>query len=155
MFWTMLRQTRSVTKRDKTKRPWWWNMCVGRRRPWTCGATRKRWKRSCEKPPKRWTGRLSEGTSWLRTKVGCSSSANPRWTMSYLSEIDQSVLVLLVWVCQVHVVSLFSQEGEVSRLTREVEKLKEEINSHLIKVKWAQNKLKSEADAHKVIQTCI
>lgn len=45
-----------------------------------------------------------------------------------------------------------SQEGEVSRLTREGEKLKEEINSHLIKVKWAQNKLKSEADAHKVMQ---
>uniref|UniRef100_A0A8C3APR9 Coiled-coil domain containing 186 n=1 Tax=Cyclopterus lumpus TaxID=8103 RepID=A0A8C3APR9_CYCLU len=43
-----------------------------------------------------------------------------------------------------------AKEGEVSRLTREVEKLKEEINSHLIKVKWAQNKLKSEADAHKV-----
>ncbi|KAA8581540.1 coiled-coil domain-containing protein 186 isoform X2 [Etheostoma spectabile] len=42
-----------------------------------------------------------------------------------------------------------AKEGEVSRLTREVEKLKEEINSHLIKVKWAQNKLKSEADTHK------
>ncbi|XP_059180577.1 coiled-coil domain-containing protein 186 isoform X2 [Centropristis striata] len=42
-----------------------------------------------------------------------------------------------------------AKEGEVSRFTREVEKLKEEINSHLIKVKWAQNKLKSEADAHK------
>ncbi|XP_074519005.1 coiled-coil domain-containing protein 186 isoform X2 [Halichoeres trimaculatus] len=41
------------------------------------------------------------------------------------------------------------REGEVSRLNREVEKLKEEVNSHLIKVKWAQNKLKSEADAHK------
>lgn len=44
------------------------------------------------------------------------------------------------------------QEGEVNRLSREVEKLKEEINSHLIKVKWAQNKLKSEADAHKVTE---
>ncbi|XP_028286623.1 coiled-coil domain-containing protein 186 isoform X2 [Parambassis ranga] len=42
-----------------------------------------------------------------------------------------------------------AKEGEVSRFSREVEKLKEEINSHLIKVKWAQNKLKSEADAHK------
>ncbi|XP_076007952.1 coiled-coil domain-containing protein 186 isoform X2 [Genypterus blacodes] len=42
-----------------------------------------------------------------------------------------------------------AKEGEVSRLTREQEKLKEEINSHLIKVRWAQNKLKSEADAHK------
>ncbi|KAI3365251.1 hypothetical protein L3Q82_010338, partial [Scortum barcoo] len=42
-----------------------------------------------------------------------------------------------------------AKEGEVGRLTREVEKLKEEISSHLIKVKWAQNKLKTEADAHK------
>uniref|UniRef100_A0A673AKG8 Uncharacterized protein n=1 Tax=Sphaeramia orbicularis TaxID=375764 RepID=A0A673AKG8_9TELE len=42
-----------------------------------------------------------------------------------------------------------AKEGEVNRFSREVEKLKEEINSHLIKVKWAQNKLKSEADAHK------
>nr|XP_046232527.1 coiled-coil domain-containing protein 186 isoform X2 [Scatophagus argus] len=42
-----------------------------------------------------------------------------------------------------------AKESEVSRLTREVEKLKEEINSHLIKVKWAQNKLKTEAETHK------
>nr|XP_061822697.1 coiled-coil domain-containing protein 186-like isoform X1 [Nerophis lumbriciformis]XP_061822698.1 coiled-coil domain-containing protein 186-like isoform X1 [Nerophis lumbriciformis] len=42
-----------------------------------------------------------------------------------------------------------AKEGEVTRLNREVEKLKEENNSHLIKVRWAQNKLKSEADAHK------
>ncbi|KAK2820417.1 hypothetical protein Q5P01_023376 [Channa striata] len=42
-----------------------------------------------------------------------------------------------------------AKEGEVGRFSREVEKLKEEINSHLIKVKWAQNKLKSEAEAHK------
>lgn len=38
----------------------------------------------------------------------------------------------------------------MNRLSREVEKLKDEINSHVIKVKWAQNKLKSETDAHKV-----
>ncbi|XP_026171275.1 coiled-coil domain-containing protein 186 isoform X2 [Mastacembelus armatus] len=42
-----------------------------------------------------------------------------------------------------------AKEGEVGRLSREVEKLKEEINSHLIKVRWAQNKLKSETDTHK------
>lgn len=48
-----------------------------------------------------------------------------------------------------------SQEGEVSRLTREAEKLKEEISSHLIKVKWAQNKLKSETDAHKVMHPTV
>uniref|UniRef100_A0A8C2A6I8 Si:ch211-225b10.4 n=1 Tax=Cyprinus carpio TaxID=7962 RepID=A0A8C2A6I8_CYPCA len=42
-----------------------------------------------------------------------------------------------------------AKENEVTRLSRELEKVKEEINSHVIKVKWAQNKLKSETDAHK------
>lgn len=42
-----------------------------------------------------------------------------------------------------------AKENEVARLSRELEKVKEEINSHVIKVKWAQNKLKSETDAHK------
>ncbi|NWH60233.1 CC186 protein, partial [Geococcyx californianus] len=42
-----------------------------------------------------------------------------------------------------------SKDGEATRLNREIEKLKEEINSHVIKVKWAQNKLKTELDSHK------
>ena len=42
------------------------------------------------------------------------------------------------------------QEGEATRLVREIDKLKEDINSHIIKVKWAQNKLKAEMDSHKV-----
>lgn len=42
-----------------------------------------------------------------------------------------------------------AKENEVTRLSRELEKVKEEINSHVIKVKWAQNKLKSETDTHK------
>ncbi|KFZ58009.1 Uncharacterized protein C10orf118 [Antrostomus carolinensis] len=42
-----------------------------------------------------------------------------------------------------------SKDGEATRLNREIEKLKEEINSHIIKVKWAQNKLKTEMDSHK------
>jgi len=46
------------------------------------------------------------------------------------------------WLQQLH----DAKEGEVSR---ELDKLKEEINSQLIKAKWAQNKLKSEADTHK------
>ncbi|XP_051523196.1 coiled-coil domain-containing protein 186-like isoform X2 [Myxocyprinus asiaticus] len=41
------------------------------------------------------------------------------------------------------------KEHDVTRVSRELEKVKEEINSHVIKVKWAQNKLKSETDAHK------
>ncbi|XP_060097585.1 coiled-coil domain-containing protein 186 [Heteronotia binoei] len=42
-----------------------------------------------------------------------------------------------------------NKEGEATRMSREIEKLKEEINSHVIKVKWAQNKLKAEMDLHK------
>ncbi|KAM4852755.1 coiled-coil domain-containing protein 186 isoform 1-T3 [Thomomys bottae] len=42
-----------------------------------------------------------------------------------------------------------AKEGETTRLTREIDKLKEDINSHIIKVKWAQNKLKAEMDLHK------
>ncbi|NXL28469.1 CC186 protein, partial [Glaucidium brasilianum] len=42
-----------------------------------------------------------------------------------------------------------AKDGEATRLSREIEKLKEEINSHVIKVKWAQNKLKTEMDSHK------
>ncbi|KAL7856940.1 hypothetical protein SRHO_G00158390 [Serrasalmus rhombeus] len=42
-----------------------------------------------------------------------------------------------------------AKENEMTRLSRELEKLKDDINSHVIKVKWAQNKLKSETDAHK------
>ncbi|XP_051883504.1 coiled-coil domain-containing protein 186 isoform X2 [Pristis pectinata] len=42
-----------------------------------------------------------------------------------------------------------AKEGEATKLNRDVEKLKEDINSNIIKVKWAQNKLKSEMDTHK------
>ncbi|CAM4605396.1 unnamed protein product [Caretta caretta] len=42
-----------------------------------------------------------------------------------------------------------TKEGEATRFNREIEKLKEEINSHIIKIKWAQNKLKTEMDSHK------
>ncbi|KAM5126902.1 uncharacterized protein ACMZJ9_021036, partial [Mantella aurantiaca] len=42
-----------------------------------------------------------------------------------------------------------AKENETSRQSREIEKLKEEVNSYAIKVKWAHNKLKSELDLHK------
>ncbi|KAM6184777.1 coiled-coil domain-containing protein 186 [Rhynchocyon petersi] len=42
-----------------------------------------------------------------------------------------------------------TKEGEATRLIKETEKLKEDVNSHIIKVKWAQNKLKAEMDSHK------
>ncbi|XP_071986258.1 coiled-coil domain-containing protein 186 isoform X2 [Engystomops pustulosus] len=42
-----------------------------------------------------------------------------------------------------------AKENETSRQNREIEKLKEEVNSYAIKVKWAHNKLKTELDTHK------
>ncbi|KAM9324577.1 coiled-coil domain-containing protein 186 [Gastrophryne carolinensis] len=42
-----------------------------------------------------------------------------------------------------------AKENETSRQSREIERLKEEVNSYAIKVKWAQNKLKTEMDTHK------
>ncbi|NXC02160.1 CC186 protein, partial [Orthonyx spaldingii] len=48
-----------------------------------------------------------------------------------------------------------AKDGEATRLNREIEKLKEEINSHIIKVKWAQNKLKTEMDSHKETKECL
>ncbi|XP_073412724.1 coiled-coil domain-containing protein 186 isoform X2 [Dendrobates tinctorius] len=42
-----------------------------------------------------------------------------------------------------------AKENETSRQSRDIEKLKEEVNSYAIKVKWAHNKLKSELDSHK------
>ncbi|XP_078420802.1 coiled-coil domain-containing protein 186 isoform X2 [Cetorhinus maximus] len=42
-----------------------------------------------------------------------------------------------------------AKEGEATKLHKDVEKLKEDINSNIIKVKWAQNKLKNEMDTHK------
>ncbi|XP_024411352.2 coiled-coil domain-containing protein 186 [Desmodus rotundus] len=42
-----------------------------------------------------------------------------------------------------------TKEAETTRLIREIDKLKEDINSHIIKVRWAQNKLKVETDSHK------
>ncbi|XP_041065459.1 coiled-coil domain-containing protein 186 isoform X2 [Carcharodon carcharias] len=42
-----------------------------------------------------------------------------------------------------------AKEGEATKLNKDVEKLKEDINSNIIKVKWAQNKLKNEMDTHK------
>ena len=44
----------------------------------------------------------------------------------------------------------FFQSSEVQTLTKEVEKQKELLSSSDVRIKWAQNKLKAELDAHKV-----
>ena len=43
-----------------------------------------------------------------------------------------------------------TQTAEVSNLQKDCERLREESMSKDIKIKWAQNKLKTESDAHKV-----
>ncbi|XP_028391499.1 coiled-coil domain-containing protein 186-like [Dendronephthya gigantea] len=49
--------------------------------------------------------------------------------------------------------SLLDQEKEIIEKQKEVDKVQEDINAHVVKVKWAQNKLKSELDAHKETKT--
>lgn len=43
------------------------------------------------------------------------------------------------------------QNHELSVAQKTNEKLKEDLSSREIKIKWAQNKLKTEMDAHKVL----
>ncbi|GAB6024987.1 hypothetical protein CHUAL_010081 [Chamberlinius hualienensis] len=45
-----------------------------------------------------------------------------------------------------------AKTSEISFLQRDAERVKEEITSRDIKIKWAQNKLKTEMDAHKETQ---
>ena len=45
---------------------------------------------------------------------------------------------------------VYSQEAKCVELGQELAKGKEEVSSLNIKVKWAQNKLKTETEAHKV-----
>ena len=45
------------------------------------------------------------------------------------------------------------QDSELNSANKEIEKLKDAINSGEVRVKWAQNKLKAELDAHKVCNT--
>lgn len=42
------------------------------------------------------------------------------------------------------------QAAEIQSLQREHEKIKDDVNSQRIKIKWAQNKLSAEVDGHKV-----
>lgn len=43
------------------------------------------------------------------------------------------------------------QGKELAAAIRESDKLAEEVNSQAVKVKWAQNKLKTELEGHKVL----
>jgi len=42
------------------------------------------------------------------------------------------------------------QTAEVTSLKRDVDKQREQVSAADIKIKWNQNKLKAEQDAHKV-----
>ena len=43
-----------------------------------------------------------------------------------------------------------SLDNQLSKLNKKVDQQKEEIDGYEIKVKWAQNKLKTELESHKV-----
>lgn len=44
----------------------------------------------------------------------------------------------------------YLQTTDLSTAHKEIDRLKEEINGRDIKIKWTQNKLKTEIEAHKV-----
>lgn len=46
----------------------------------------------------------------------------------------------------------FKQSNEYFASQREIDRMKEEINSREIKVRWGQNKLKAETESHQVNQ---
>jgi hypothetical protein len=43
------------------------------------------------------------------------------------------------------------QTAEIQNISKELEKQNEVISSTDVRIKWAQNKLKAELDAHKVM----
>ena len=45
------------------------------------------------------------------------------------------------------------QTQEAKNLTKDSAKLKEEVESRDVRIKWLQNKMKQEADGYKVIST--
>lgn len=47
------------------------------------------------------------------------------------------------------------QGKELNAILRESDKLTEEVNSQAVKVKWAQNKLKTELETHKVNKSVL
>lgn len=48
-------------------------------------------------------------------------------------------------------INKYFQCCDFENMQKDVEKLKDELNSKDIKIKWTQNKLKSEIENHKVI----
>ena len=47
------------------------------------------------------------------------------------------------------------QSSEVTSMKRDLDKQKEVASASEIKIKWNQNKLKAEQDAHKVCRSCF
>ena len=79
----------------------------------------------------------------ILTKV----KANP-CAFSQISAVYVAVFESLYFVFRLS--NSIAQDKSCSELTREVGKLREEVSSLSIKFKWAQNKLKTETDGHKV-----
>ena len=61
-----------------------------------------------------------------------------------------SLIVVMIHLSLPYTTHISLQGKELNAILRESDKLTEEVNSQAVKVKWAQNKLKTELEMHKV-----
>ena len=57
--------------------------------------------------------------------------------------------------CNNHLSYFYMKEKQLQNCQKDSGKMSEELNSHMVKVKWAQNKLKQELENHKVSLTIV
>ena len=86
------------------------------------------------------SSRIIWGWKWPGVECGCRTL----W-----SDWEMNITPSYTWLALCYKASFF-QSSEVQTLTKEVEKQKELLSSSDVRIKWAQNKLKAELDAHKV-----
>lgn len=70
-----------------------------------------------------------------------------------LYQIITDLLYAICYTTSVRAKQKWFQCSELANAQKDVEKLKEELNSKDIKIKWTQNKLKAEMDTCKVLWT--
>ena len=63
---------------------------------------------------------------------------------------DSLIRICGLYSQELYASELFFQINEMNLVSRELEKTREVITSQEVRVKWAQNKLKAEQDAHRV-----
>ena len=95
-------------------------------------------------------GTCSAGGCNYETHSSCLPTPSVFVPVLYCSHLCNSIFIVQEMALTVTHCSLF-QGYELSAAQKENEKLKEDLSSREIKVKWAQNKLRTELDAHKVV----